>query len=91
MYELDENNLLPDKRLLGNILPERNLVEIVDVRFDNDLKKVVIKVRSLKTKNETIYAWDPFTSSVLEKYRQYKNMSDFKKKYLEPTNIYNNE
>jgi len=91
VYELDENNLLPDKRLLGNILPERNLVEIVDVRFDNDLKKVVIKVRSLKTKNETIYAWDPFTSSVLEKYRQYKNMSDFEKKYLEPTNIYNNE
>ena len=89
VYEIDDNSLVPDKELLGNTLPEKNLVEVVNAKYDDRLKMIVIKVRSLKTKKETVYSWNPFTAEILKKYRQYKNDPDFEKKYLIPTNLYN--
>ncbi len=78
VYKLGKEEPFPDKKLLGNSLPEKKLVEITDAKFDESKGKgmVYIKVRSIKTTKEIIYSWNPFTSSVLEEYKKYKKVND---------------
>lgn len=92
VYELDDDIPRPDKKLSGNILPEKNLMDVVSATFTNDAKdnrRIIIKVRSKKG-GETIYGWNPFTAEILAEYKRNKTLPpDFKKKYFDPTNLYN--
>jgi len=92
VYELDDNMPKPDKKLSGNILPEKNLLDVVNATFTNDAKdnrRIIIKVRSKKG-GETIYGWNPFTAEILAEYKRSKTIPpDFKKKYFDPANLYN--
>jgi len=82
----------PDKKLSGNILPEKNLLDVVNATFTNDAKdnrRIIIKVRS-KRGGETLYGWNPFTAEILAEYKRSKTIPpDFKKKYFDPANLYN--
>ncbi len=89
VYTLDNNNPKPDDKLLGNTLPEKNLIDVINAKFDEQSKQVIIKVRSTKNGTETIYSWNPFAKEALEKYRKNKTDPDYETKYLNPTNIYN--
>jgi energy-coupling factor transporter ATP-binding protein EcfA2/flagellar basal body-associated protein FliL len=84
VYELDENSLLPDKRLLGNSLPEKNLGEVTNAEFNEKTKLVMIRVQSSKNASQSTYQWNPFTALALDEYK--KKRSD--PKYLSLTQLY---
>lgn len=88
LYALDGSRPEPDKKLMGNVLPEKNLFEVTNAIFDEKLKQVIIKVKSAKNGTEIIYQWDPFAEQILEKYRDNKKDPDYVEKYLLPTKIY---
>ncbi len=84
LYELDENSLVPDKKLLGNILPQKNLGVLIGARFDAKSQLVLIKGQLPKSNSPTFYSWNPFTALVLDEYKKYKN----EPKYFDATKIY---
>jgi hypothetical protein len=84
VYELDENTLVPDKRLLGNILPEKNLGDLSNAQFDEQSKLIIISGQSAKSKTQTIYLWNPFTALALDVYKKFRNDAI----YLSSTKIY---
>ncbi len=84
VYELDENSLVPDKKLLGNSLPEKNLGDVTNARFDENSKMVLIRVRSPKSGSVNTFKWNPFTAIALEVYKNNKDAAG----YLKQTKIY---
>jgi hypothetical protein len=87
VYELADNNPLPDRRLLGNILPERNLVDVTNARFDGE--RISIEVKSSKPGTRpAYYSWNPFTAEAFDEYKKYKNWRNYKTRYWSSTKYY---
>lgn len=73
VYRIDSNFLVPGNKFSGNILPDQDLGSIDNAAFDSSRGQVVLEAS--KAGNPAVYLWDPFTESVL---RKYKNKMQFK-------------
>ena len=87
VYELDKKNPVPDKKLLGNILPERNLIDVTNAKYEN--KKITIEVKFSRPGTLPLYySWNPFTAEALAEYKKYKKKEDYTERYFNPTKKY---
>jgi len=87
VYELADKDPVPDRRLLGNSLPEKTLLDVVNAKFDAG--KICIEVKSSRPGSmPSYYSWNPFTAEAFEVYKRYKKGSDYTTSYWLPTKNY---
>lgn len=82
VYEIGKDFLKPGKVFYGNILPDpkKELGDIMHAKFDEKSKLIILE-------STNYYTWDPFTGSVLEKYK--KVIGTVPHPIMDATNFYN--
>lgn len=82
VYKIDDNILMPGDKFYGNILPKQDIGDISHAVFDASQEKVILETS--KSGKKQVFLWDPFTESVLQKYKKFMS-------YEAPDQIYNED